>query len=154
MKKPALDPITVEPETGSIYPAPFRAAVQGRARRRLTNPLGLTDFGVNVTELAPGAASAHRHWHAQEDEFIWVLEGELTLVTDAGEQVLRAGQCAGFPKGAADGHVLINKSAKPARYLEVGTRSPNERAEYPDIDLVYVRDGNGHRFTRKDGTEY
>ncbi|HSV28215.1 MAG TPA: cupin domain-containing protein, partial [Candidatus Omnitrophota bacterium] len=104
MKRPAIDPaVEAEAQTGTIYPDPFKAVVAGRTKRRLGPLLGLTDFGVNLTELAPGAASALRHWHHKEDEFVYVLEGEVTLVTDAGEQVLKAGQAAGFPKGVADG---------------------------------------------------
>lgn len=151
MQRPALDPLAeVEGQTGSIYPAEFQQVVAGRVKRRLGPELGLTDFGVNLTELAPGAASALRHWHHREDEFVYVLEGELTLITDAGAQVLTAGQAAGFPKGVADGHHLVNRSASRAVYLEVGSRAADERADYPDVDLVY----QGGRFTRRDGSGY
>jgi uncharacterized cupin superfamily protein len=148
---PAFDPKTLPVQTGTTYPEPFRAVVQGRSRRRLGEAAGLSDFGVNLTELAPGAASALRHWHHLEDEFVYVLSGELVLVTNAGEQVLTAGQCAGFPKGVADGHHLVNRSAQPATYLEIGARKPGEVAEYPDVDLAYTKAGG---FTRKDGTPY
>lgn len=151
MKRPAIDPMEeVEGQTGTIYPPEFRPVVEGRTKRRLGPVLGLTDFGVNLTELAPGAASALRHWHHREDEFVYVLEGELILVTDAGEQVLKPGQAAGFPKGVADGHHLVNRSNAKAVYLEVGSRAADERADYPDVDLVY----QGGKFTRKDGTPY
>lgn len=151
MKRPAIDPIgEVEGQTGTIYPEPFRSIVKGRTKRRLGPALNLTDFGVNLVELAPGAASALRHWHHREDEFVYVLEGEITLITDAGPQVLRAGQAAGFPKGVPDGHHLVNRSAAKAVYLEVGSRVVGERVDYPDVDLVY-EDG---RFTRKDGGAY
>lgn len=103
-----MDPKGIEPEVGTIYPDRFKAVVEGRAKRRLTAVLGLSDFGVNLVDLAPGAASALRHWHQNEDEFVYVLDGELTLVTDAGEQVLKAGHCAGFPKGRPDGHHLVH----------------------------------------------
>src|SRR5688572_4154394 len=103
LRRPALDPATIEARTSTIYPAPHDAITRGRAKRSLTQALGLTQFGVNVTELAPGAASALRHWHSHEDEFVFVLEGEATLVTNDGEQVLGPGQCAAFPAGVPDG---------------------------------------------------
>ncbi|NFV80252.1 cupin domain-containing protein [Magnetospirillum aberrantis] len=152
MKKPALDPATVEGRSGSIYPAPFQAAVAGRVKRRLGDALGLSDFGVNLVELAPGAASALRHWHSAEDEFIHVLSGELTLVTDAGEQVLSAGMCAGFPKNSGDGHCLVNRTDVPASYLEIGTRAPDtDRVVYPDVDLLVEP---GRRIVHRDGSPY
>ncbi|MGE5547779.1 MAG: cupin domain-containing protein [Solirubrobacterales bacterium] len=150
MKRPALDPAELPVQDGSTYPDEFKPLVAGRRRRRLGDALGLTDFGVNLTELAPGAQSALRHWHHREDEFIWVVDGELTLVTDAGPQILRAGQCAGFPKGVPDGHCLVNHSQAPAVYLEMGSRHPEEVAEYPDVDLRYRRPEG---FTRKDGSK-
>lgn len=150
---PALDPMTVEARTSTVYPEPHAAATTGRAKRSLTAALGLTQFGVNVVDLAPGAASALRHWHSHEDEFVYVLEGEVTLVTDAGEQVLTAGLCAGFPGGKADGHCLVNKSDETARILEVGSRDPRDEGNYPDIDL-HCQAGRYEKvqFTRKDGT--
>lgn len=151
MEKPALDPISVEPRTGTIYPLEFAAAVAGRVKRRLGEPLGLTDFGVNLVELAPGAGSSLRHWHSHEDEFVFVLSGVLTLVTEAGEQELRPGQCAGFAKNSGDGHCLLNRTAQPATYLEVGSRNAADRVVYPDQDLVLERRAV---FTRKDGTAY
>lgn len=145
------DPSKVEGRRGTIYPAEFAAGFEGRIKRALGNAGGLTQFGVNLTTLQPGAMSAHRHWHAKEDEFIYVLDGELTLVTDAGEEVLRPGMAATFPAGEANGHQLVNKTTQPATYLEVGTRSPDEDAEYPDIDLrLRKRDGKVV-FTRKSG---
>jgi uncharacterized cupin superfamily protein len=149
---PALDPASV-PESKGVtqYPEPFRAMVAGRARRVLGEPLGLTHFGVNLTRLDPGAYSSARHWHALEDEFIYVLEGEVTLITDEGEQTLTPGMAAGFPAGKANGHHLINRSSAIATYLEIGDRRPGEIATYPDIDL-------GMRWTRafthKDGRPY
>lgn len=152
MEKPGLDPAAVPPVSGTMYPPEFAAVVAGRARRRLGDALGLTDFGVHLTELAPGAASALRHWHSAEDEFIYVLSGTLTLVTDDGEQDLVAGMCAGFPKNSGDGHQLVNKSGAPARYLEVGTRAPAaDRVVYPDVDLVVEP---GRKLTHRDGTPY
>lgn len=151
MDKPALDPLTVEGRTGSLYPTEFQQVVAGRIKRRLGDGLGLTDFGVNLVELAPGASSALRHWHSHEDEFVFVVQGCLTLVTDAGEQALEAGQCAGFPKDSGDGHCLINRSDGPALYLEVGSRNPGDRVVYPDVDLVLDR---RMVFSRKDGVPY
>ena len=153
LRRPALDPATLEARTTTIYPAPYDAVMRGRAKRSLTQALGLTQFGVNVTELAPGAASALRHWHSHEDEFIFVLEGEATLVTGEGEQVLGAGHCAGFPAGIPDGHQLVNRSSALVRFIEVGTRDQRDEANYPDIDL---RCAPGRYtkpiYTKKDGT--
>lgn len=150
---PVLDPAAVGAKLGATdYPEPFRAAVAGRLRKRLGNPLGITNFGVNLTRLEPGAASALRHWHTRQDEFVYVLDGELTLVTDAGETILRSGMCAGFPAGRPDGHQLVNRSDEPATYLEVGDRSAGDEAHYPDEDLRY--DGATDLFTHGDGTPW
>jgi uncharacterized cupin superfamily protein len=154
LRPPALDPANIEPRTTTAYPAPHDVVTRGRAKRSLTQALGLTQFGVNVTELAPGAASALRHWHSHEDEFIFVLEGEPTLVTSDGEQVLRPGQCAGFPAGVPDGHHVINRTSQIVRIVEVGARDHRDEAEYPDVDL---RCGPGRytskaMFTKKDGS--
>ena len=139
------DPISVPPRLGSIYPAPFGEPLAGREKRALGDPLKLTQFGVNLVTLAPGSWSSQRHWHANEDEFVYVLEGQVTLVTDAGEQVLGPGMAAGFPAGEADGHHLINQSDKPALYLEVGTRAENEEAQYSDIDMMVRKEGRPFR---------
>jgi len=148
------DPAKVEGRRGTTYPAEFAKGFEGRIKRALGDAGGLTQFGVNLTTLEPGAMSAHRHWHAREDEFIYVLEGELTLITDAGEEVLGLGMAAAFPAGEANGHQLINKGTSPAAYLEIGTRSADEDAEYPDIDLrLRKRDGK-FVFTRKSGEPY
>jgi uncharacterized cupin superfamily protein len=148
------DPATVEGRRGTIYPAAFARGFEGRIKRALGNAGGLTQFGVNLTTLEPGAMSAHRHWHAKEDEFVYVLEGELTLVTDAGEETLGPGMAASFPAGEPNGHQLINKSASRATYLEVGTRSDDEDAEYPDIDLRLQRRGGRVVFLHKSGEPY
>ncbi len=153
-KPPALDPATVGAVAGTNYPAPFKAPVEARLKRRLGDAAGLTRFGVNLVTLAPGVWSSQRHWHAEEDEFVYLLEGELTLVTDAGAQRLGPGMAAGFPAGKPDAHHLINKGALPAVYLEVGSRSPTERVEYPDIDLRVVRGVKGGRFTNRQGEPY
>jgi len=149
-----LDPKSVTPMRGSIYPAPFGDPLQGREKRALGDPLGLSQFGVNVVALAPGSWSSQRHWHANEDEFVYVLAGEVTLITDAGETVLKPGMAAGFPAGKPDGHHLINRSDKPVTYLEVGTRAPNEVAQYSDIDMVARKTDGRFVFTRKDGEPY
>jgi uncharacterized cupin superfamily protein len=121
-----LDPATVTPRVGSIYPAPFAAPLAGREKRALGDPLGLSQFGVNLVTLGPGSWSSQRHWHENEDEFVYVLEGQVTLITDEGEATLRPGMAAGFPAGKEDGHHLINRGNAPARYLEVGTRAATE----------------------------
>ncbi|MSP81479.1 MAG: cupin domain-containing protein [Alphaproteobacteria bacterium] len=148
---PAIDPATVAEKSGTGYPEPFRALVKGRHRRRLGDALGLRNFGVNMTRLEPGAASAQRHWHERQDEFVMILEGELVLVTNGGEQTLEAGMVAGFPAGAADGHHLINRTGKDAVYLEVGDRMPGDAYHYPDIDMFGHDDGPNPVFLHRDG---
>ena len=148
---PVLDPATVAERTGSAYPAPLDEPCRNRGKRALGNELGLTHFGVNLTRIEPGAWSALRHWHTRQDEFVYVLEGELVLVTDAGEQTLRPGMAAGFPAGKNDGHHLINRSTRPALYLEVGDRGPGDEVHYPDADLfvssdLVIRHRNGEPY--------
>src|SRR6185437_732878 len=125
---------------------------KGRTRRALGNAAGLTQFGVNLLTLPPGAASSQRHWHSAEDEFVYVLSGEVTLITDAGEQELRAGDCAGFPMNDGNGHQLVNKSADLATCLEIGARSNHDVCTYSDIDMKI--DSKIGRYTHKDGTPY
>ena len=151
-RKSALDPMTLEPRVGSSYPAPFDAPCREREKRALGDALGLTHYGVNLVHMGPGAWSAQRHWHSHEDELVYVLEGELTLVTEAGEQRLGPGMAAGFPAGAADGHHLINQTAATAVYLEVGDRSTEDQVDYPDIDLFLSKGRPG--FTKKTGEPY
>jgi uncharacterized cupin superfamily protein len=154
LKPPALDPASVPTVYGSNYPAPFKAGVAKRAKRRLGDALGLTNFGVNMTTLPLGCGSALRHWHTREDEFIYVLEGELVLLTGGAEQLLIAGMAAGFAAGKADGHCLVNRSDRDAVYLEVGDRRPDDAVHYPDVDLE-VRTIDGTRtYLHKDGTAY
>jgi uncharacterized cupin superfamily protein len=148
MKK--IDLSAVPAHTGSNYPPPFDSACHGQSCQRLARAAGLVHFGVNLTVIEPGAWSSQRHWHTHEDEFVWVLEGELTLVTDAGEEILRAGDCAAFRKGDPDGHHLVNRSGSPARVLEIGNSDPRDRCSYPDIDMVAEERGYLHR----DGTPY
>ena len=121
-------------------------------RQALGDAGGLNDFGVNLLKLPPGAWSSQRHWHSAEDEFIWILSGEVVLVSDEGEQVLRAGDCAAFAKNQSNGHHLINRSGAMALILEVGTRSTVDVCEYPDIDMRI--DSKIGRYTRRDGTPY
>jgi uncharacterized cupin superfamily protein len=149
-----LTATTVEARTGTVYPAEFAGAVAGREKRVLGDRFGLDQFGVNLTTLAPGAWSAHRHWHMQEDEFVYMLEGELVLVDDNGEHTLKPGDCAGFKAGNANGHHLVNKSSRPATYLEIGTRSASENVDYPDIDMKASKVDGRYILTRKDGTSF
>jgi uncharacterized cupin superfamily protein len=155
LRSPALDPQTVPERRGSSYPEPYRAQVEARRKRPLGDATGLTQFGVNLVLLPPGCWSSQRHWHTHEDEFVYVLEGELTLVTDAGEQLLRPGTAAGFPAGKADGHHLINRTDRPALYLEVGTRREDvDEVDYPDIDMAVRQGPDGQRYVRKSGEPY
>jgi uncharacterized cupin superfamily protein len=149
---PRIDVKSVPERKGSAYPAPFDAIAKERVRQRLGDAGGLSDFGVNLLQLPPGAASSQRHWHSAEDEFVYVVSGELTLVTDKGAEILRAGDCAAFPKGAADGHQLVNRSNAMAVCLEVGSRSAEDVTDYSDIDMKIDKRGGG--FTHKDGTPY
>ncbi len=151
---PKIDIAKLPVDSRSTYPQPLNRAVSGRSRKRLGNAAGLDQFGVNLTTLKPGAASALRHWHRNEDELVYILEGEVVLIEDDGETVLRPGDAAGFKANVSNGHHLVNKSSRDAVYLEIGTRSQHERAEYPDVDLVMIRDDQGARFIRKDGKPY
>ncbi len=155
LEPPALDPATVEPRTSSGYPEPFRSRCLPREKRALGDALGLTRIGVNLTTLPPGKESSMRHHHTHEDELIFVLEGEVVLITDRGEQLLTPGMCAGFPAGSNDGHQLVNRSDLPVRYLEISNRDPADTAAYPDDDLAYSKSPDGKAvFSRKDGTPY
>lgn len=147
-----INPDRVPENYGSNYPEQFKHVVAGRSKKRLGNAASLKNFGVNLVELAPGSASALRHWHEKQDEFIYVLSGEITLVTDAGEETLTAGMAAGFAAGVANGHCLINRSSKSATYLEIGDRTPSEKVSYPDNDLVAEYSHNGWLFTHQDGS--
>jgi len=151
---PKID-IAAAPEViGSGYPDPFHLPCMDRIRKRLGDAGGLTQFGVNLMTLLPGAWSSQRHWHDSEDEFVFVVSGEVVMVTDKGEELLKAGDCAAFAKGVADGHHLINKSAAPAILLEVGTRTPDDRdiCQYPDADLIW--DGPKGTYTNRQGAPY
>jgi uncharacterized cupin superfamily protein len=151
---PKVDIASLKPDNATGYPEPFRQAVEGRRRKRLGNAVGLDQFGVNLTTLKPGAWSSQRHWHAAEDEFIYVLEGELVLCENDGEKILRLGDAAGWKANTPNGHCLINRSQRDAVYLEIGSRSAHEKVEYPDIDMKLERDQKGARYLHKSGKEY
>jgi uncharacterized cupin superfamily protein len=143
MKK--IDRTAAPLSKGTLYPTPFDLPCRARSRIRLGDAAGLDQFGVNLCRLPPGAWSSQRHWHTAEDEFVYVVEGEVVLVTDSGEETLKAGDCAGFKAGDGDGHHLQNRSGADALVLEVGTRRDGDEAYYPDIDLVAAGDEYLHR---------
>ena len=149
-----INPEEIPEKTSSNYPEKFKLLVAGRSKKRLGDVAGIKNFGINLTKIAPGSCSALRHWHTQQDEFIYVLSGELILVTNNGEQTLTAGMAAGFPAGVADGHHLINRSNSDAVYLEIGDRTPADQVNYPNEDLVAKYSPNGWIFTHKDGNLY
>ena len=149
---PKIDVTSAAARKGSSYPPPYDAPCAEHVRRRLGDACGLTQFGVNLLELPPGAASSQRHWHSEEDEFVYVVSGEVTLIDDDGEHPLRAGDCAAFPKGAPDGHQLVNRSGTTAVCLEVGARSAGDVCTYSDIDMKVDKRIGG--YTRKDGRPY
>ena len=153
-RPPLLDLEAIPQQRRCGYPEPFASRIGDRVKQKLAEAAELSQFGVNLVTLGPGGQSALRHWHTHEDEFVYVLEGELVLVSNAGEQPMRAGDCAGYPAGVADGHHLINRSNAPARYLEIGSRHPADLAAYPDDDLVHVRTRQGIRQERRDGSAY
>lgn len=151
---PKLDMDKVPVKTGTIYPAPYAAQMAGRSSQRLGTAGGLTQFGVNLVTLDPGARSSLRHWHLNEDEFVMVTEGTLTLCEDAGETEMTTGDCAAFPAGVQDGHCFVNRSHAAAKFLVVGSRAPHEVATYSDIDLKVTLSGGTADFTRRDGSPY
>lgn len=151
---PKIDIDNIKIETGSVYPAHLAKAIEGRSRQRLGNAVGLSQFGVNLCRLVPGASSSLRHWHLSEDEFVYVLEGEVTLCEDGGETVLKPGDAAGWKAGVANGHCLVNRSQSDVVVLEIGSRHDREVAEYPDHDLKFERDGDSRKVTRKNGEPF
>ena len=152
---PKIDIDKVPLETTTLYPDPFWQPTVGREKKRLGNAVGLNQFGVNLVTLKPGAWSSQRHWHRNEDEFVYVLEGEITLCEDHhSEIVLKPGDTAGWKANGRVGHCLINKSQRNAVYIEVGTRAATETAVYPDIDMRAERDKTGMRYVRKNGEPY
>ncbi len=148
------DPIQLPGWRSTIYPKPLDEGFEGRVKRALTEPLGLTQFGINLTTLEPGAKSSHRHYHMAEDEMIYVVSGEVVLISDDGEQVLNASTAAGFPAGETNGHHLVNRSAAPATYLEIGSRSPDEDVTYSDVDLRGEKRNFKYQFFKKSGEPY
>ncbi|MGA7486425.1 MAG: cupin domain-containing protein [Xanthobacteraceae bacterium] len=148
---PRIDIGKVPAQQIASYPKEFAAAISGREKQRIGDAVGLTQFGVNITRIKPGSASALRHWHEQEDEFIYVLTGELVLQENDGETVLKPGDAAGFKAGSGVAHCLVNRTDRDAVYLEVGTRANSERVHYPDVDFMMERDASGRRYFRKSG---
>lgn len=149
---PKIDMKTVPVKTGSTYPEPYASQMKGRSSLRLGDAGGLTQFGVNLVILRPGAVSSIRHWHLNEDEFVMVTQGEVYLHQDAGETRMQAGEFAAFPAGVADGHRLINRSDAEARFLVIGTKAPEEVATYSDVDMMVTSKNGKGIFTRKDGS--
>lgn len=151
----ALKATDVKARTGSGYPAPFRSRVLPREKRALGDAFGLAGIGVNLTVLPAGVESSMRHWHDREDEFVYVLDGEIALWTDGGEEVLVAGMCVGFKAGDTDAHQFINRGDRAATYLEISNRDAGDTCVYPDVDLAYGEDADGGRtYVHKDGTPY
>jgi uncharacterized cupin superfamily protein len=151
---PKIDLASVPLKTGSIYPEPYAAMMVGRSSLRLGQAGGLTQFGVNIVILQPGAVSSLRHWHRSEDEFVMILDGECVLVQDGGETVMHPGDCASFPAGDPDGHCFRNRTDREVRFLVVGTKAPSEVATYSDVDMVVHVEGTSACFTYKDGTPW
>jgi uncharacterized cupin superfamily protein len=149
---PKIEITKVRAQQIASYPREFAQVISGREKQKLGDEVGLTQFGVNITRIKAGSASALRHWHEHEDEFIYIIDGELVLHENDGETVLKAGDAAGFKAGSGVAHCLINRTARDAVYLEVGTRAKSERVHYPDVDFMMERDDNGRRYFRKSGT--
>ena len=149
-----IDAASIPPVVGTLYPPPFHLPCRARERHKLGDAAGLTQFGVNLLRLPPGAWSSQRHWQTLSDEFVYVLSGEVVLVTDAGEELLRAGDAAGFRAGDPDGHCLQNRSDAEAVLIEMGTRIAADAAIYPDIDMLAPPHGQPAEYTRRDGTPY
>jgi len=154
-RPPAFDPADVPESNATNYPEPLRAANLKRYTRRLGNYAGLKNFGVNLTRIAPGGQSSYRHKHSTQDEFVYVLQGEVVLESDGGEQVLRPGMCAAFPAGTGEAHRFLNRTSSDALFLVVGDRSPGDEIVYPEADLrAQLQPDGKYRYTRKDGTPY
>ena len=151
---PKVDVRKAEIRTVARYPGGLHAGTEGREKVMVGDVCGLTQFGVNLTRLKPGAWSAHRHWHENEDEFVYILQGECVLIENEGETILKAGDCAGFKAGVDNGHCLVNKSNADVLYLEIGTRATSDVGHYPDDDLRFERDGTAVRVLHKSGEPY
>ena len=149
-----IDSAALAPIVGTTYPPPFDLPCRARARTKLGDAAGLSQFGVNLLRLPPGAWSSQRHWHTAGDEFVYVLSGEVVLVTDGGEEILHAGDAAGFPAGDSNGHCLQNHSDRDAEVLEIGSRLPDDTGYYSDVDMVAPAGGKPAVYTRRDGTPY
>jgi uncharacterized cupin superfamily protein len=153
MKK-RIDIAALETIVGTLYPSPFDEPCRARERKKLGDAAGLTQFGINLLTLPPGAWSSQRHWHTGSDEFVYVLSGEVALVSDGGEEILRAGDAAGFPANDGNGHHLQNRSESAAQVLEIGTRLADDSAHYSDIDMMAPPGGKPAIYTHRDGTPY
>jgi uncharacterized cupin superfamily protein len=151
---PIIDQSRCPKKTGSIYPEPYASMMKGRTSLRLGEAGGLTQYGVNLVSLDPGALSSLRHWHRNEDEFVMVTEGECTLIDDMGEHIMRPGDCAAFPANDGNGHHLVNRTDRIAKFLVVGTKAPREVGTYSDVDLRVEMEGGKARFTYKDGSDW
>jgi uncharacterized cupin superfamily protein len=149
-----IDTATLNSLTGTLYPSPFDEPCRARQRWRLGDAAGLTQYGVNLLRLPPGAWSSQRHWHSKQDEFIYVLSGEVVLATDAGEEVLKAGDSAGFPADEGNGHCLQNRSGADVLVLEIGTRLADDSAYYSDIDMMAPAGGKPAQYCHRDGSPY
>jgi len=154
LQPPALDPTSMDAISGSGYPEPFGSRMGARYKRRLGAACGLTQFGVNLVTLGPGGQSALRHWHTLEDEFVYVIAGEVTLVTNDDRRVLSAGMCAGYPAGERNAHQFVNESSEQASYLEIGSQVKGDNAFYPDDDLMWIETEDGVIAAHKDGRAY
>jgi uncharacterized cupin superfamily protein len=148
---PKIEITKVPAQRIASYPSEFAQVISGREKQKLGDEVGLTQFGVNITRIKAGSASALRHWHEHEDEFIYMIDGELILQENDGETVLKPGDAAGFKAGSGVAHCLLNRTAQDAVYLEVGTRAKSERVHYPDVDFMMERDDTGRRYFRKSG---
>jgi uncharacterized cupin superfamily protein len=150
-----VDTANVPESNATTYPAPFRDLAARRWNRRLGRILGLTNFGVTITRIEPGGQSSCRHWHARQDEFVYVLSGEAILETDAGEHRLTVGMCAGFPAGLRNGHRFVNRGETDVILLVAGDNTPGETVHYPDVDMhLTVAPDGSYAYTRKDGTPF
>ena len=149
-----IDVTAVPVISGTLYPTPYDEPCRARHRQRLADAAGLTQYGVNLVRLEPGAWSSQRHWHTAQDEFIYVVSGELTLVTNTGAETLHAGDCAGFKAGDEDGHHLQNRSDADATFIEMGTRPPGDGAFYSDIDMKVSAEEPPGTYRHRDGTAY
>jgi uncharacterized cupin superfamily protein len=151
-KNPVVALTDVAEHRNVIYPPHLSGPFKGRAKRRVGEAVGMKNFGFNVATLEPGAWSSHRHWHTRQDEMIYLLEGELTLVNDSGRKLIKPGMAVGFPANAGEGHNLVSTGTTTAVYIEVGDRLPGDDVFYPDVDLEAKQNNPSYKFTKKDGT--